>query len=346
MKLYKSYAEHFIEYLKSYPFDSEIDEWNIDFLSRSLFNQILNQLKIQIFSGTLVNRSDFRRLLISIIRDRRKIIDAIPVLLSVTEEQIISRHSSMLADRVRSIFPRIADQDITDRLVSLAARHMISQRFSSSHTGIVFAGFGSNEIFPSLREYYTDGRILGELKIQRDKRSDTNIDPISEPAVIIPFAVRDMTERFLDGVDRRYQIWIDRTVRKLFEENCLSIVEKYVTAPSSKKRGIKAAVSRAIRKNLEEFSDKEEEYRRQKFSDPVIDMVELLPKEELAHLAESLVNLTSLRRRVTMDLEFVGGPIDVAVISKGDGFIWIKRKHYFQPDLNKSYMLNYLRSGG
>ena len=34
-------------------------------------------------------------------------------------------------------------------------------------------------------------------------------------------------------------------------------------------------------------------------------------------MAESLVNLTSFKRRVTMDAETVGGPIDVAVISKG-----------------------------
>lgn len=31
--------------------------------------------------------------------------------------------------------------------------------------------------------------------------------------------------------------------------------------------------------------------------------------------------------------------------SKGDGFIWIKRKHYFQPELKQSFILNYLRSG-
>jgi hypothetical protein len=39
--------------------------------------------------------------------------------------------------------------------------------------------------------------------------------------------------------------------------------------------------------------------------------------------------------------ESVGGPVDVAVISKGDGFIWIKRKHYFSPDLNSQFFNNY-----
>ena len=67
-----------------------------------------------------------------------------------------------------------------------------------------------------------------------------------------------------------------------------------------------------------------------------------MEKEDLAELAENLIYLTSLKRRITPNLESVGGPIDVAVISKGDGFIWIKRKHYFNPDLNRSYFNNYL----
>lgn len=41
----------------------------------------------------------------------------------------------------------------------------------------------------------------------------------------------------------------------------------------------------------------------------------------------------------------VGGPIDVAVISKGDGLIWIKRKHYFDRDLNQHFFSNYFSGG-
>ena len=66
-------------------------------------------------------------------------------------------------------------------------------------------------------------------------------------------------------------------------------------------------------------------------------VVKWLPKEELAEMAEALVNLTSFKRRVTPEAETVGGPIDVAVISKGDGLVWIKRKHYFERELNHRY---------
>ena len=39
--------------------------------------------------------------------------------------------------------------------------------------------------------------------------------------------------------------------------------------------------------------------------------------------------MTGLKRHVTTDEESVGGPVDVAVVTKCDGFVWIKRKHYF-----------------
>ncbi len=42
-----------------------------------------------------------------------------------------------------------------------------------------------------------------------------------------------------------------------------------------------------------------------------------------------------------MEQETVSDPIDVAVISKGDGFVWIKRKHYFERELNQHFFANY-----
>jgi hypothetical protein len=69
----------------------------------------------------------------------------------------------------------------------------------------------------------------------------------------------------------------------------------------------------------------------------------MLPKDGLALMAQSLVSLTSFKRKMSMEAETVGEPIDVAVISKGDGFTWIKRKRYFPADLNQQFFINYFR---
>lgn len=73
---------------------------------------------------------------------------------------------------------------------------------------------------------------------------------------------------------------------------------------------------------------------RQQSRVEIEDMVEFMPKPEMATMAEALVNLTSIKRRVSRGMETVRGPIDVAVISKAEGFVWVKRKHYFPDELN------------
>ena len=80
---------------------------------------------------------------------------------------------------------------------------------------------------------------------------------------------------------------------------------------------------------------------KQNFTKPIVDSVSTLDKEDLAILAESLISVTAINRRITYAEESVGGPIDVAVISKSDGFIWIKRKHYFDGKLNPQFFSNY-----
>lgn len=82
-------------------------------------------------------------------------------------------------------------------------------------------------------------------------------------------------------------------------------------------------------------------FKQENAISPLMSTIATMEKEDLAELAENLIYLTSLKRRITPDMESVGGPVDVAIVSKGDGFIWIKRKHYFDPALNRCYFDTY-----
>ena len=66
----------------------------------------------------------------------------------------------------------------------------------------------------------------------------------------------------------------------------------------------------------------------------VLDTISVMPKEEIAAMAEALINMTSLKLRATGEHETVGGHADVALISKGDGFVWVKRKSQISLELN------------
>lgn len=58
----------------------------------------------------------------------------------------------------------------------------------------------------------------------------------------------------------------------------------------------------------------------------------------MAELAESVINLTGFQRILTFEQEGVGGPVDVAGITKNDGFTWLRRKSwYHNKDVNDMY---------
>lgn len=59
-----------------------------------------------------------------------------------------------------------------------------------------------------------------------------------------------------------------------------------------------------------------------------------MPFQDAIDLAEFLVDLTIKFSRFAPGPQTVGGPIEIAAISKHEGFKWIRRKHYFHRDLN------------
>lgn len=158
-------------------------------------------------------------------------------------------------------------------------------------------------------------------------------------ATIIPFAQRDMVETFMDGIHPGYHLaledFIDETIERLTEHLLNQIKD---TISNTKYSDLLNDMSNRRSSIVHNFQDRLGDYLKVNYSDPIMTIVELLPKEELAKMAETLVNFTSFVRRVTPEDESVGGPIDVAVISKGDGLVWIKRKHYFLPELNLRYL--------
>jgi hypothetical protein len=51
-----------------------------------------------------------------------------------------------------------------------------------------------------------------------------------------------------------------------------------------------------------------------------------LPAASLVEVARSLIELQALRKTTSAQTDTVGGPIDVALITPTDGFVWIRHK--------------------
>lgn len=209
----------------------------------------------------------------------------------------------------------------------------VASPFSS---GVVIVGFGTSQLFPALLNYVVDGVADGEIR-SRLLNSVRIGEELS--AIICPFAQGEMIETFMGGIHPGYRLaledFVDEMIGRLTEHFGDRIKGSISTSMHSY---LLDEMAKARSDIVQNFQDRLGGYLKDRYSDPIMSIVDLLPKEELAEMAESLISLTSLRRRVTPDDEDVGGPIDVAVLSKGDGLIWIKRKHYFNSELNLRYL--------
>jgi hypothetical protein len=197
-------------------------------------------------------------------------------------------------------------------------------------------GFGEKDIFPSFCEFQTIGWINDNFRIAPSEVFSVKFE---KPGGIYPFGQREMVDRFMCG--------IDPDLRELYSNTCSKIFQKYRKKIIGNLEDLKKR--NKINKELEnfdeeliaEFDELINNFIHDNYIDPITEIVTHLPKNELAEMAESLVNLTSFKRRVSTDAETVSGPIDVALISKSDGFVWIKRKQYFDSKLNPQFMANY-----
>lgn len=230
--------------------------------------------------------------------------------------------------------------------VKRRARALVRHALRSSapnpwSSGVVVVGFGSEQLFPAFSHYVVDGAVANRVRFRH--LDSANVGENST-AHIRAFAQGDMVQTFMDGLHPMYP----EALRSLVERTLDRMVERFSNSmedilPTTNRDECLNDLREITHEIVDHFEEDLRSLLQETHSDPIMQIVSLLPKEELAEMAETLVSLTSFKRRMTPEAETVGGPIDVAVISKGDGLVWVKRKHYFDKELNVRYFERNMR---
>lgn len=220
------------------------------------------------------------------------------------EEKFASERDSL----IKEYLDQTPLSNIDRERLSEACLNLFVKRLpTNSYSGLVFAGFGDQELLPSCVSYKIESLICGKLNFSAYKSRSIDFDGAS--AAIVPFAQDDAVVGFMEGRHPVYfKILRDEAEAKLSEAE------------------------------QNDFFERVRDRHYQEHTIEILRTVTSLPKEDLALVAETMVNLTSFMRKVQMQMETVGGPIDIALISRKDGFIWIKRKHYFKVEYNPYFL--------
>jgi hypothetical protein len=254
--------------------------------------------------------------------------------------ELIKAYEKIIKNKIKETFQRIPlSKGSLDSLKDISA-YMFYKDSSLSHSlgsGIVIAGFGGRDIFPSLIEFNLETIVINRLKYQKESQSEININ---NPAFIRPFAQRDMISAFIEGIHPFQKETLEGYLTELIHKYPGYILD-HISLNNEQRNSFKLTAEKRGKELISELCSRMDGFRKEYHIEPILEAVSGLPKDQLAELAESLIHITSLRKKFSIDEETVGGPIDVAVISKGDGFVWIKRKHYFKADLNPGFLAKY-----
>ena len=193
--------------------------------------------------------------------------------------------------------------------------NVINAKEENENSGVLFAGYGENDAFPKYVHISIFNIVNGKIKLKIEEKYDS----AKMSSQILPLAQKDVIMTFCKGYSTEIVKEIPQEFAKKVDEKIDNLQGKYTKRQKEE-----------LRKEIKKINIGQimEQKSQSDFVAPLLNSVRNLPLSEMAFLAESLVNITSLKRTYALDgkQQTVGGPIDVAVMSKGDGFTWIKRK--------------------
>lgn len=219
--------------------------------------------------------------------------------------------------------------------------YMVSEVAFTAYTGLVFTGYGEQEMFPSIMSLKVSLFIDGRLKYFIENDRTFHVTTFSG-SCIAPYAQDDVIKTIMGGMYPGFVDIINQVVRSSVLTYTGNVKKLAASNPSYS--GLIKELNKFDNEAFIRSIDKSiSDQMFEKYTKNLISTVSGLGKEDMANMAESFISLTSLVRRMSPHEETVGGPVDVAVISKGDGFVWINRKHYFNPEYNHHFFQNYFK---
>jgi hypothetical protein len=285
-----------------------------------------------------------------VLHDRAKEYAGLPSIDSLndlTTEQLIGSVGPTVTELQPRVFGEIEPElaDIEALRQAIAGRIKTSLRRDLS-TGLVICGFGCDDLFPSLHSVLLDGVVAGRLRfsvthrVEITRDLETESQNTKELGTALSFAQTDVINRLLRGADQRFIVGSRDFIATSLAESIPSVFNQLgytVTDPDGGQVDLvelAALVGQALADGYDihskQVSDEiENEFKR---------TIALMPKQELIELAEALVGITAVERKASYDAGTVGGPIDVALITRAEGFVWVKRKHHFKADMNLRYL--------
>ena len=216
------------------------------------------------------------------------------------------------------------DEEVIKLIVPFIRETIDTDYMSDREVGICIAGYGEQDIYPKLRHFTLDGWINGTPRYQ--EKSDINIgeNDVEEerPSWIETLAQDDVMDTIFLGMDSQLLKPLRAIIQDKTEEQIGKISKRSLSA--EKRELVLDSMAELADNVIDELMN----IRVDSYWFEFLRAVRTLGQQEMVSFAEAMINITSMRRNIIVDDNngTVGGPVDVAVITKCGGFRWVKNK--------------------
>jgi len=211
-----------------------------------------------------------------------------------------------------------------DQLKEIAVLCVVKDLFLEDVTGLVFAGYGAEDHYPVVLTYHVSAVIGGIVK--RTLADDITIDGNAHSAIAV-YAESEATYAFLRGIELGLEAEIYGRTQAMASELVNGVVDSCIDVDPVQREAIRRQFqSEAIPQAMERWYESIGAFQQKAYVNPMLAVLEIATRQELAETAQDLVALNILKKRLTGQSQTVGGAIDVAVISRDGGFSWWKRQ--------------------
>lgn len=226
----EQYQEDFIEFIKSKNyFSSESDQdFHLSLFAQNIISMVINELmeSHQALLDTLNLGDGSEEAIIALGENKIKILDLVYSIvdnhigiiginpnncddfLDYTYDNFSESKSALIIPLINnaiigdgSVFnDDDINKDFKDKLISLIYICLKRKDFLGNFTGLVFTGFGENEIYPSLVPINISFAVGERLRFYIDDNNAAHITNENR-ATIRPFAQKDVIDTILSGID-------------------------------------------------------------------------------------------------------------------------------------------------
>lgn len=201
------------------------------------------------------------------------------------------------------------------------------------YSGLIFTGYGADQKYPS--------SICVCIRMAFDNRLVYYIRPEDEihitedrPSAICRYAQTDVMDTLMSGISGLLKEEIRKTSVSILNHELNHLIDTAIQAGLSEKQQEKQKSM-----DLSEFNGAMDKFlttlMEEEATKRFIKPIEGYSLDDMASLAENLVGMTSLHRHLSFEDEGVGGLVDLAIISRENGFEWKNRKSWYQDSVGK-----------